>query len=232
MPLDAQHGWQRDDMVTAEEILAVAAHPLRPHPRGRRPRPRLRPRRALAGGRRPGPGRRDRLGHPPVLPRLRPHPADRRRPGPQLPVRPRGVRPARRPALRARPTSEIAGLWRVAMWGKKAGSGLDDPAFLQPRPPDVRDRRLTGRQDPCDADRTPTRRAPRRPSGSRAPRGTATGARGAPRTPARSCAGRRCAASGCSRPVPRRRPPGSPWRNRSASRPRRTPCTRPYRRHR
>ena len=30
---------------------------------------------------------------------------------------------------------EIARLWRRAMWGKKAGSGLDDPAFLQPARP-------------------------------------------------------------------------------------------------
>src|SRR3954466_15274572 len=40
MPLDAQHGWTRTDMVTAEEILAAlgAAHTLEPVPgRGRAP---------------------------------------------------------------------------------------------------------------------------------------------------------------------------------------------------
>ena len=31
--------------------------------------------------------------------------------------------------------ASIAELWRAAMWGKKAGSGLDDPAFLQPQRP-------------------------------------------------------------------------------------------------
>lgn len=30
---------------------------------------------------------------------------------------------------------EIARLWKVAMWGKKAGSGLDDPSFMQPDRP-------------------------------------------------------------------------------------------------
>jgi cyclic pyranopterin phosphate synthase len=31
--------------------------------------------------------------------------------------------------------AQVADLWRVAMWGKKAGSGLDDPSFLQPQRP-------------------------------------------------------------------------------------------------
>ncbi|MGB8940745.1 MAG: GTP 3',8-cyclase MoaA, partial [Streptomyces sp.] len=30
---------------------------------------------------------------------------------------------------------EIARIWKLAMWGKKAGSGLDDPKFLQPDRP-------------------------------------------------------------------------------------------------
>ncbi|MFF6808004.1 GTP 3',8-cyclase MoaA, partial [Streptomyces sp. NPDC012616] len=41
-----------------------------------------------------------------------------------------------RAALRSgAPDEEIAGIWRLAMWGKKAGSGLDDPSFLQPDRP-------------------------------------------------------------------------------------------------
>lgn len=35
----------------------------------------------------------------------------------------------------ADPDAEIVRLWKQAMWGKKAGSGLDDPAFLQPERP-------------------------------------------------------------------------------------------------
>ena len=52
----------------------------------------------------PADGRHHRLGHPAVLRRLRPRPAHRRRPGPQLPVRPRGVRPAYGAARAAPPT--------------------------------------------------------------------------------------------------------------------------------
>src|SRR6266567_4671962 len=46
MPLDAQHGWKRAEMVTAEEIRAG---------------------RGVPGGRRTGPGRCHRVGHPAVL---------------------------------------------------------------------------------------------------------------------------------------------------------------------
>jgi cyclic pyranopterin phosphate synthase len=30
---------------------------------------------------------------------------------------------------------ELAERWRAAMWGKKAGAGIDDPSFLQPARP-------------------------------------------------------------------------------------------------
>ena len=73
---------------------------------GRRRGARQRARGGVAGRRRARPGRRHRLGDPAVLRRLRPGPADRRRSDPQLPVRPRGDRPARRDAgrrLRRRP---------------------------------------------------------------------------------------------------------------------------------
>ncbi|MEU0455875.1 GTP 3',8-cyclase MoaA, partial [Streptomyces sp. NPDC006129] len=33
------------------------------------------------------------------------------------------------------PDEEIARIWRLAMWGKKAGAGLDDPSFVQPDRP-------------------------------------------------------------------------------------------------
>ena len=92
MPLDAQHGWRRDTMVTAEEILASLRTDLHPDRRGGAAGQRAG--RAVHRRRRTGHGRRHRLGHPAVLRRLRPGPAHRRRPGPQLPVRPRGVRPA------------------------------------------------------------------------------------------------------------------------------------------
>ena len=31
--------------------------------------------------------------------------------------------------------AEIADAWRAAMWGKRAGHGIDDPSFLQPARP-------------------------------------------------------------------------------------------------
>ena len=41
-----------------------------------------------------------------------------------------------RAALRSgAPDEEIARIWRLAMWGKKAGAGLDDPSFVQPDRP-------------------------------------------------------------------------------------------------
>ena len=133
MPLDAQHGWSRESMVTADEIFASLAG--RVPCSSRRRAAGQRAGRAVPRRRRPGHGRRDRLGHPAVLRRLRPGPAHRRRPGPQLPVRPRGVRPARpRCAAGATTTrSPTAGAPRCA--GKRPGHGIDDPAFLQPARP-------------------------------------------------------------------------------------------------
>src|SRR4029078_12512735 len=73
MPLDAQHGWKRSEMVEAEEVLDARVRAVGEGAGGgvpRRPRPRVhpRPRRPAAarvragggvpGGRRPGPGRR------------------------------------------------------------------------------------------------------------------------------------------------------------------------------
>ena len=66
MPLDAQHGWKRAEMVTADEILGALGRGV--HARPRRPGPaRLGARRGIPRGRRPGQGRGDRLGHQAVL---------------------------------------------------------------------------------------------------------------------------------------------------------------------
>ncbi|MFF6803691.1 GTP 3',8-cyclase MoaA, partial [Streptomyces sp. NPDC012616] len=41
-----------------------------------------------------------------------------------------------RAALRSgAPDEEIAGIWRLAMWGKKAGPEPDGPSFVQPDRP-------------------------------------------------------------------------------------------------
>ena len=65
MPLDAQHGWSRAAMVTAEEILGVSRGGVHPDTGGGAPRQRAG--RAVHRRRRSGHRRRHRLGHPAVL---------------------------------------------------------------------------------------------------------------------------------------------------------------------
>jgi cyclic pyranopterin phosphate synthase len=132
MPLDAQHGWSRDQMVTADEILASLEqhHVLLPavQPRGSAPAEEF----LVDGGpatvgiiasvTRPFCGACDRV-------RLT---ADG-----QI----RNCLFAReesdlRSALRAGATDEeLAERWVTAMAGKKPGHGIDDPTFLQPDRP-------------------------------------------------------------------------------------------------
>ncbi|MDQ1694759.1 MAG: 3,8-cyclase [Frankiaceae bacterium] len=131
MPLDAQHGWDRNLMVTADEILARlgARHVLTPvSGRGSAPAEEFR----IDGGQatvgvigsvtRPFCGACDRV-------RLT---ADG-----QL----RNCLFAReesdlRGALRSGATDlEIADRWRAAIAAKRAGHGIDDPGFLQPDRP-------------------------------------------------------------------------------------------------
>jgi GTP 3',8-cyclase len=132
MPLDAQHGWSREAMITADEIFAALAaeFDLTPasEPRGSAPAELF----TVDGGpatvgviasvTRPFCGDCDRV-------RLT---ADG-----QI----RNCLFAReesdlRAALRASATDEeIADRWVVAMRGKRAGHGIDDPTFLQPDRP-------------------------------------------------------------------------------------------------
>jgi len=131
MPLDAQHGWDRDVMVTAEEIMERLSvkHRLTPLPgRGSAPAETHLvddgPARVgiIASVTQPFCGACDRV-------RLT---ADG-----QL----RNCLFAReesdlRAPLRAGATdAEIAVRWQAAIAGKKAGHGIDDPSFLQPSRP-------------------------------------------------------------------------------------------------
>lgn len=133
MPLDAQHGWQRSDMVTAQEILeslrtrfTLTAEP--DAARGHAPAERW-----LVDG---GPAR---VGVIASVTRPFCRACDRTRLTADGQVR--NCLFAReetdlRAALRSGGSDEeVAELWRTAMWGKKAGSGLDDPTFLQPERP-------------------------------------------------------------------------------------------------
>lgn len=133
MPLDAQHGWKRENMVTADEILALLGKefdlvPADPRERGSAPAELF----LVDGGphtvgvigsvTRPFCGACDRV-------RLT---ADG-----QI----RNCLFAReesdlRAALRSGATDdEIAERWTAAVRGKRAGHGIDDPSFLQPARP-------------------------------------------------------------------------------------------------
>ncbi|MFI1967521.1 GTP 3',8-cyclase MoaA [Streptomyces cinnamoneus] len=133
MPLDAQHGWKREGMITAEEILASLRTRFTLTPEGEDERGSAPAERWLVDG---GTARVGVIGSV-----TRPFcgSCDRTRLTADGQVRTclfATEESDLRAALRAgADDEEIAALWRRAMWGKKAGSGLDDPAFLQPSRP-------------------------------------------------------------------------------------------------
>jgi cyclic pyranopterin phosphate synthase len=132
MPLDAQHGWRRDSMVTAEEILAAlsAEFELRADPRSRGSAP---AESFLVDG---GPATVGVIGSV-----TRPFCGDCDRVRLTADGQVRNCLFAReesdlRTALRSgADDAEIASRWQSAMWGKRAGHGIDDVAFLQPTRP-------------------------------------------------------------------------------------------------
>jgi cyclic pyranopterin phosphate synthase len=133
MPLDAQHGWERTGMITAEEILARLRTRFLLTPEGEPVRGSAPAERWLVDG---GPATVGVIGS---VTRPFCRACDRTRLTADGQVR--NCLFAReesdlRTALRSGATdAEMADRWKAAMWGKKAGSGLDDPAFLQPDRP-------------------------------------------------------------------------------------------------
>ena len=129
MPLDAQHGWDRSTMVTADEILASlqAAFALTPDPSERGAAPAETwlvdggPARVgvIASVTRPFCGDCDRT-------RLT---ADGQVRNCLFATEESDLRGALRDGA---DDEELARRWRVAMWAKRAGHGIDDPTFLQP----------------------------------------------------------------------------------------------------
>ena len=138
MPLDAGHSWQRDRMVTAEQILASlqTRFALRPDPaeRGGAPAERF----LVDGWERPG-GGPARVGVIASVTRPFCGNCDRTRLTADGQVRTclfaRSENDLRALVRGGGSDEEIATAWRVAMWGKKAGHGIDDPGFLQPDRP-------------------------------------------------------------------------------------------------
>jgi cyclic pyranopterin phosphate synthase len=133
MPLDAQHGWDRAGMVTAEEILAGLRSQFRLTEEGGAIRGSAPAERWLVDG---GPAR---VGVIASVTRPFCRACDRTRLTADGQVRDclfAHDESDLRTALRSgADDAEIAERWKAAMWGKKAGSGLDDPSFLQPDRP-------------------------------------------------------------------------------------------------
>ena len=133
MPLDAQHGWQRDDMVTADEILTSlgSRFTLTPEPdaaRGHAPAERW-----LVDG---GPAR---VGVIASVTRPFCRACDRTRLTADGQIRnclfATEESDLRKLLRTGAPDGEIAEAWQIAMRGKRAGHGIDDPSFLQPARP-------------------------------------------------------------------------------------------------
>ncbi|MFJ3804313.1 GTP 3',8-cyclase MoaA [Streptomyces sp. NPDC090088] len=133
MPLDAQHGWKREGMVTAGDILTSLRTRFELTPEGEGERGSAPAERWLVDG---GPQ------HVGVIASVtRPFCAacDRTRLTADGQIRTclfAQEETDLRAALRSdAPDEEIARIWRLAMWGKRAGAGLDDPSFVQPDRP-------------------------------------------------------------------------------------------------
>jgi len=132
MPLDAQHGWQRDEMITAAEILErlQTAFRLTPDPaeRGGAPAERW-----LVDG---GP---ETVGVIASVTRPFCGDCDRTRLTGDGQLRTclfaRGETDLRALLRGGASDDEIADVWRGAMWVKAAGHGIDEPGFLQPERP-------------------------------------------------------------------------------------------------
>jgi cyclic pyranopterin phosphate synthase len=137
MPLDAQHQWDRHEMVTAEAILASL------EPYGLLPD-------SVSRGTAPAetwlvPGYVDAAGNPARVGVIgsvtRPFCGDCDRTRLTADGQVRNCLFATeesdlRQLLRSgRPDADIAKAWQAAMWGKRAGHGIDDPSFLQPARP-------------------------------------------------------------------------------------------------
>ncbi|MFG2767610.1 GTP 3',8-cyclase MoaA [Streptomyces rubiginosohelvolus] len=133
MPLDAQHGWKREGMITAAEILASLQAHFQLTPEGERERGSAPAERWIVDG---GP---HRVGVIASVTRPFCSACDRTRLTADGQVRTclfATEETDLRGALRSGASGEeIAALWKRAMWGKKAGAGLDAPDFEQPDRP-------------------------------------------------------------------------------------------------
>jgi cyclic pyranopterin phosphate synthase len=133
MPLDAQHGWTREGMVTADEILSRLSASFDLAPEGSAVRGSAPAETFLVDG---GPARVGVIGSV-----TRPFCGDCDRVRLTADGQIRNCLFAReesnlRDAMRAGASDdELAQHWTLAVKGKRAGHGIDDPSFLQPARP-------------------------------------------------------------------------------------------------
>ena len=138
MPLDAGHAWRRDRMITAEQVLAHlrSRFTLTEAAAGRGGAPAERF--VVAGHHRPD-GAPATVGVIASVTRPFCGACDRTRLTADGQVRTclfaRSEHDLRALVRGGASDEEIADAWRVAMWGKKPGHGIDDPGFLQPDRP-------------------------------------------------------------------------------------------------
>jgi cyclic pyranopterin phosphate synthase len=138
MPLDAQHAWKREEMVSGEDILAQlrSVFALSPDPavRGAAPAETW-----LVDGYTDAVGKPAKVGVIASVTQPFCGACDRTRLTADGQVR-NCLFSQQETDLRGLLRSEagdeeIAVAWRTAMWGKHAGHGIDDPSFLQPARP-------------------------------------------------------------------------------------------------
>ncbi|MEU6389927.1 GTP 3',8-cyclase MoaA [Streptomyces sp. NPDC046939] len=136
MPLDAQHGWKREGMITAGDILASLRTRFELTAEDTEQRGSAPAERWIVDG---GP---HRVGVIASVTRPFCSACDRTRLTADGQVRTclfateeTDLRAALRAEGPENNDENIARIWKLAMWGKKAGSGLDDPSFLQPDRP-------------------------------------------------------------------------------------------------
>jgi len=133
MPLDAQHGWRRTDMVTADEILAALSAAVTLTPEGEQARGSAPAETFLVNG---GPAKVGVIGSV-----TRPFcgACDRVRLTADGQVRnclfARTESNLRDPMRAGAGDDELAARWRAAVAAKLPGHGINDPGFLQPARP-------------------------------------------------------------------------------------------------
>ena len=139
MPLDAQHGWDREKMVTAEEILGRLSAEFELVPEGEDVRGTAPAETWRVVGYQAGDGTAARVGVIASVTRPFCGDCDRVRLTADGQMRTclfaREESDLRTPLRAGADDADLAERWRIAFQGKKAGAGIGEPGFVQPARP-------------------------------------------------------------------------------------------------